>query len=85
MVRALAVEDAEIMAIAPFFPEYRPFVESNGAKFVVVPADRSTFQIPVAEVERRLTAHTQAIIVNSPNNPSGAIYSRENLLALGRC
>ena len=83
VVRALAVEDAEIMAIAPFFPEYRPFVESNGAKFVVVPADTDTFQIPVAEVEKRLTAHTQAIIVNSPNNPSGAIYSRENLLALG--
>ena len=39
VVRALAVEDAEIMAIAPFFPEYRPFVESAGARFVVVPAD----------------------------------------------
>ena len=39
VIRALAVEGAEIMAIAPFFPEYRPFVESNGAKFVVVPAD----------------------------------------------
>ena len=83
VIRALAVEGAEIMAIAPFFPEYRPFVENNGAKFVVVPADTDTFQIPVAEVEKRLTAHTQAIIVNSPNNPSGAIYSRENLLALG--
>jgi len=79
VIRALAVEGAEIMAIAPFFPEYRPFAESNGAKFVVVPADRSTFQIPVAEVERRLTPHTQAIIVNSPNNPSGVVYSRETL------
>ena len=79
VVRALAVEGAEIMAIAPFFPEYRPFVESTGARFVVAPADTETFQIPVAEVEKRLTAHTQAIIVNSPNNPSGAIYSREKI------
>ena len=83
VIRALAVEGAEIMAVAPFFPEYRPFVESSGAKFTVVPADTQTFQIPVAEVEKRLTAHTQAIIVNSPNNPSGAIYSPENLLVLG--
>ncbi len=82
VVRALAVEDAEILAIAPFFPEYRPFVEQNGAKFTVVPADTDTFQIPVAGVEKKLTPHTQGIIVNSPNNPSGVVYSRENLAAL---
>ena len=82
VIRALAVEDAEILSIAPYFAEYRPFVESNGARFVPVPADTATFQIPVAEVEKRVTPHTQGIIVNSPNNPSGVVYTRENLTAL---
>lgn len=81
-IRALAVENAEILAIAPFFPEYRPFVEHNGAAFAVVPADTDTFQIPVADVEAALTPHTQGIIVNSPNNPSGVVYTRGNLSAL---
>lgn len=82
VIRALAVEGAEILSIAPYFAEYRPFVENNGARFVPVPADTATFQIPVAEVEKRVTPHTQGIIVNSPNNPSGVIYTRENLAAL---
>lgn len=83
VVRALAVEGAEVVSIAPFFPEYRPFVEANGAKFVVVPADtEGGFQIRLAELERCLTPHTQAVIVNSPNNPSGVIYTRETLQKL---
>lgn len=84
VIRALGVEGAEIAAIAPYFPEYRPYVESNGVNLVVIPADTATFQIPVAEVEKRLTPHTQAILINSPNNPTGVIYSQENLEALAR-
>lgn len=79
VVRALSVEGAEVMAIAPYFAEYRPFVEANGAAFVPVPADRKAFQIDCAALEERITAHTQAVIVNSPNNPSGVIYTRETL------
>lgn len=82
-VRALAVEGAEIMAIAPYFPEYRPFVEANGPKFVVVPADRKSFQIRLDELESRITSHTQGVIVNSPCNPSGVVYTRETLERLG--
>ena len=82
MIRALAVENAEFMAIAPFFPEYRPFVESCGARLVVVPADEEAFQIRMDALEAALTPHTQAIIVNSPNNPSGVVYTRETLTAL---
>ena len=78
-IRALAVEGAEIMAIAPYFAEYRPFVEANGPKFVAVPADREAFQIRFDELEARITSHTQGIIVNSPCNPSGVIYTRETL------
>lgn len=82
-IRALAVDGAEIMAIAPYFAEYRPFVEANGPKFVVVPADREAFQIRFDEMEARVTSHTQGIIVNSPCNPSGVVYTRETLERLG--
>lgn len=82
-IRALAVEGAEIMAIAPYFAEYRPFVEANGPKFVAVPADREAFQIRFDELESRITSHTQGIIVNSPCNPSGVVYTRETLERLG--
>ena len=83
IIKALIVDaDTEIMAIAPFFPEYRPFVNANGGKLVVVPADTKAFQIHLDEVEKRITKHTQAIIVNSPNNPSGVVYTEETLQGL---
>ena len=81
--RALAVPGAEILAIAPYFPEYKPFAESAGAVFKVVPPDVPGFQIDLAAVEAMLTPRTQAIIVNSPNNPSGVVYTEETLNALG--
>ena len=74
--------DSEIMAIAPFFPEYRPFVTANGAKFVMVPPDTEAFQIKLDAVEALITKNTQAIIVNSPNNPSGVVYTEETLKGL---
>ena len=79
VLRALAVEHAEIIAIAPFFPEYRPFTEASGAKFVVVPADIPNFQIDFAALEADINSNTQAIIINSPNNPAGTVYTRETL------
>ena len=83
IIKALIVDaDSEIMAVAPFFPEYRPFVNANGGKLVVVPADTKAFQIHLDEVEKRITKHTQAIIVNSPNNPSGVVYTEETLKGL---
>ena len=81
-IRALAVEDAEIMVIAPYFPEYRPFIEMNGCKYVAVPPDTRAFQIRFDELEKRITPHTQALIVNSPNNPSGVVYTVETLQRL---
>ena len=83
VMKALIVDaDSEIMVIAPFFPEYRPFITANGGKMVVVPADTEAFQVHLDEVERRITPHTQAIIVNSPNNPSGVVYTEETLKGL---
>ena len=80
--RALAVPGAEILAIAPYFPEYKPFVENAGAVFRVVPPDVPGFQIDLAAVEAMLTPRTQALIVNSPNNPSGVVYREDTLRAL---
>lgn len=77
--KALCEAEDEFIAFAPFFPEYRCFVESVGGKLVVVPARTEDFQIDFSALEERLTPHTKAVIVNSPNNPSGAVYSEETI------
>ena len=82
VIRALAVEHSEFIAVAPFFPEYRPFVESSGGRLVVVPADIPNFQIDFAALGAALNANTQAIILNSPNNPAGTVYTAETLKKL---
>ena len=80
---ALRVPGGEILAVAPFFPEYRPFVESTGLAFRVVPPDVPNFQIDMVALESAITPNTQAIILNSPNNPAGTVYTEETLRALG--
>ena len=77
--RALAVEKAEILAVAAFFPEYKPFAEGAGLIFKVVPPDVPDFQIKLSKVEEMLTENTVAIILNSPNNPAGTVYTRKTL------
>ena len=84
VLRALAVEQSEFLLLAPFFPEYTVFVSACGGKPVIVPADTRSFRLDIAAIEERLTPHTQAIIVNSPNNPSGVIYSRAELEELAQ-
>lgn len=69
----------EFIAIAPYFPEYKVFVNAAGAKFVEVPADTEHFQIDFAALEERINEHTRAVIINSPNNPSGTVYSEETI------
>lgn len=84
VLRALTVPGAEVLAIAPFFPEYRPWTEAAGATFKVIPPDVPAFQIDLKAVEEHLSPNTVALIVNSPNNPSGRVYTRETLTALAR-
>lgn len=79
VIRALAVPGAEFIAIAPYFPEYMPFVTGCGGIFRSVPAQIPDFGIDLAALESAITPHTQAVIVNSPNNPSGAVYRQETL------
>ena len=80
--KALAVPGAEFMVIAPFFPEYRPWVETVGGTLKIVPADIPNFQIDLTAVEAMLTPNTCALILNSPNNPSGTVYTADTLMAL---
>ena len=79
---ALATPGAEVLAIAPFFPEYKPFAEAAGLSFRAVPADVPHFQIRLDVLEDMLTERTAAIVINSPNNPSGAVYTRDTLQKL---
>ncbi len=80
--RALAVPEGELLVIAPYFPEYKPFAQEAGLIFKVVPPDVPDFQVKLDAVEAMLTPHTQAVLVNSPNNPSGVVYTRQTLQAL---
>ncbi len=82
VIRALAVKNAELVAVAPYFPEYRPFTEANGVKFVVTPPDMEDFQIRFKKLAKRIHKHTQAVLINTPNNPSGVVYTRETLQRL---
>ena len=84
VLKALAVPGGEVLAIAPYFPEYKPFAESAGLNFKVVPPDVPNFQINFEALEASLNEHTQALILNSPNNPSGVVYSVETLEKLGK-
>ncbi len=72
----------EVIVISPYFPEYRTWTHTAGCTLVEVPAQQPSFQPDVAAIEAAITERTSAIIVNSPNNPVGAVYSRESLSAL---
>lgn len=72
----------EVIVFAPFFPEYRVFIEGAGAKMTMIPADIEAFQIDFAAFEASINERTKAVIVNSPNNPSGTLYSEETVKRL---
>ena len=81
-VRAVTKPGDEVLTIAPFFPEYMHYVNQTGAVLKVVPADTKQFQIHFEEFEKLLTPNTAAVLINTPNNPSGAVYSEETIKTL---
>lgn len=82
--KALAEDGDEFITFAPYFPEYKVFVESVGAKLNVVPAQPADWQINFDAFRKMLTPHTKAVIINSPNNPSGAVYSEATIKTLAQ-
>ena len=76
---ALVNPGDEVIVIAPYFPEYRVWIETAGATCVEVMADSETFQIDVSAVAAAINERTKAIVINSPNNPVGSVYAQKNL------
>ncbi|MDU6878271.1 pyridoxal phosphate-dependent aminotransferase [Clostridium tepidum] len=81
-LKALSVPGDEFIVFTPFFPEYRVFIQNAGGKPVVVNSNEENFQIDIDKLTESITPNTKAVIVNSPNNPSGVILSEENIKTL---
>ncbi len=81
-IRCVTNEGDEIITFAPYFPEYTPYVNYSGAKLVVVPANTTDFQINFEKFKEMINEKTAAILINTPNNPSGIVYSKETLTKL---
>ena len=81
-IRCVMEPGEEIVVFAPYFPEYRPYIELAGGTMRVVEADTKAFQIHFDELEKVLNEKTAAVIVNSPSNPSGVVFSEETLKKL---
>lgn len=82
-LKALTVSpDNEYIILAPYFPEYMQFTKNSPCKVVVVPADVPNFQINFTELEKVISKNTKGIIVNSPNNPCGSVYTEETIKKL---
>ena len=81
-LRAVTKPGDEVLTFAPYFPEYGPYVEGAGDVLKVVPANTEDFQINFAAFEEMLTDKVAAVLINTPNNPSGIAYSPETLTRL---
>ena len=81
-LRGLCCSEDEFIVFAPYFPEYKVFIEGAGGKMALVPPEIESFQIDFDALEKLLNPRTKAVIVNSPNNPSGVVYSAGTITKL---
>ncbi len=81
---AIVEDGEEVILFAPFFPEYTVFAETAGGKPVVVPCREEDFQIDFDKLSAAINEKTAAVIINSPNNPSGAVFTEESIEKLGK-
>lgn len=81
-VRCVAEPGDEVLTFAPFFPEYHPYIDLTGSVLKVVPADTTSFQINFEAFEEMLTDKVKAVLINTPNNPSGIVYSTATIQKL---
>ncbi len=82
ILKTLLNPEDEVIVFAPFFGEYRNYVKNYDANLVVVPANTETFQPDLKEFAKALSEKTKAVIVNTPNNPTGVVYSEKTIMAL---
>lgn len=83
-IRCVTEPGDEVITFAPYFPEYVPYVDGTGAVLKVVPADITSFQINFNAFLEMMNPNVQAILINSPNNPSGIVYSTETITRLAQ-
>ena len=83
-LRCVSQPGDEILTFAPYFPEYNPYVNLTGATLKVVPANTENFQINFEAFEKLLTEKVAAVLINTPNNPSGMVYSTQTIKELAR-
>lgn len=76
---ALSCPGDEFIVFAPYFPEYKVFIEGAGSKMVLIPPEIEQFQIDFVAFEAAVNAHTKGVVINTPNNPSGTVYSKATL------
>lgn len=81
-LRAITKPGDDVIVFAPFFPEYIPYIQGTGANIVVVPADTQAFQINFEKFEALITPNVKAVLINTPNNPTGIVYSEETIIRL---
>lgn len=79
VMNAIMQKDDECIVFTPYFPEYGVFLERTGAKLVEVQSEEKTFQIDMEKFEQAITDKTKAVIINSPNNPSGVVYTVDTI------
>ncbi len=82
VLNAILNEGDEIITPAPFFPEYRVFTQNAGGKFISVKCKEQSFALDFNAIESAITPHTKGVIINSPNNPSGVVYSENDIKTL---
>ncbi|GGL48868.1 pyridoxal phosphate-dependent aminotransferase [Sporolactobacillus putidus] len=81
-LRSVTGKGDEVITFAPYFPEYNPYVNKTGAVLKIVPADTANFQINFPEFEKMFSSKVMAVLINTPNNPSGIVYSTETIKKL---
>jgi aspartate aminotransferase len=81
-MNAIMLPEEECIVFTPYFPEYGVFIERTGAKLVAVESEDKTFQIDMEKFDKAITEKTKAVIINSPNNPSGVVYTEDTIIKM---
>ena len=84
ILKTLLNPGEEVLTFAPYFGEYDNYVENNGGRLIAIAPDTATFQPDLKALEKAVTPKTKAVIINSPNNPTGVVYSEQTIIALSR-